>query len=54
MIILLHVGLVTFMIHFGKTRKPIIGMVSDLADVSTGPKTNIIYLRRHQDTTNNL
>ena len=39
-IILLHSGLITFRIHFRRTRKPFMFMVSDLADVTMTPKTN--------------
>ena len=52
-IILLHFGLITFRIHFGKTPNPSFSCFSDLADVTMTPKTNIIYLWRHQDTPNN-
>ena len=49
-IILLLFGLVTFRFHFGKTRKLMIFMVFGFWDVTMTPKTNIICLRRHQDT----
>ena len=47
-IILLHFGLVTFRIHFGKTRKPSFLWFSDLADVTMTPQTNYLQLWRHQ------
>ena len=49
-IILLHFGLVTVLFGYGRDRKPIIFMISGFSDVSTTPKTNIIYFLRHQDT----
>ena len=39
-ILLLHLGLVTFRIHFTKDRPPPIFMVFGFSDVSTTPKTN--------------
>ena len=53
-IILLHFGLVTFRFHSGRTLKPLMFMISDLVDVSMTHNTNVIHLRRHQDTSNNL
>ena len=52
-IILLHLGLVTFRCHYGRTRKPLMFMIWGFLNVSTTPKTNIIYLWRHQNTLNN-
>ena len=52
-IILLHLGIVTFRFAYGKDRKPIISMISAFLDVSLSPKTNIVYLLRHQDTQKN-
>ena len=51
--ILLRFGLVTFNNHFRKTPTTLIFMVSDLVDVTLTPKTNIIYLWRHQDIKKN-
>ena len=45
-IILLHLGLVTFWFHFGK-RKPSTSWFSDLAGVTMVPQTNILY---HSET----
>ena len=50
---LLHFGFVTFRFHYGRTRKPVIFMIFGFWDASTTPKTNIIYLWRHQDTSTN-
>ena len=52
-IILLHFGLVTFRIHFGRTRKPLVFVILDLVDMSMAPKTNYLKLWRHQITPNN-
>ena len=52
-IILLHLGLITFRIHFWKTRKTLISSFSDLADVTMTPETNYIRFGQHQDTSNN-
>ena len=50
-IIRLHLGLLTFLrFHYGRTLKPFIFMDFGFSDVSLRPKTNIIYLWRHQDT----
>ena len=49
---LLHFVLVTFRFHYGESRKPLIFMISGFSDVSMTHKTNIIYLWRHQDTSN--
>ena len=51
--ILLHFGLITFRFGYGRDRQPIISVISGFSDVSLSPKTNIIYLWRHQDTSNN-
>ena len=50
--ILLHFGLITFRFHYWKALKPLIFMISDLVDVSMTPKTNIICLWKHLDTSN--
>ena len=39
-IILLHFGLVTFRLHFGKPDKSYFSWLSDLAGVTMTPKTN--------------
>ena len=52
-IILLHFGLVSFRIHFGKTENLSFSWFSDLVDMSMTANTNIIYLWTHQDTQNN-
>ena len=51
-IILLHFGRITFRFHYRKDRKPIMFMISAFSDVSMTPKTNTIYLWRHQDIPN--
>ena len=45
-----HFGLITFRFAYGRTLKPLISMISGFSNVSLGPKTNIIYLLRDQDT----
>ena len=50
---LLHLGLVTLRFAYGRDRKPIICMRSGFLDVAMSPKTSLIYLWRHQDTSNN-
>ena len=42
----------SFRFAHGRDRKPIIVMLLALLDVSTTPKTNVIYMWRHQDTSN--
>ena len=37
----------------GETENPFIVMIWEFSDVSITPKTNIIYLWRHQDTLKN-
>ena len=51
-IILLHLGLVTFLFAYGRNLKPLKSMIWGFLDVPLGPKTNI-YLLRHQDASNN-
>ena len=60
-IILLHLGLITFRIHFRKTRKPRMCMFFSLADVTMTPKTKICvildtpsYHKRDKKSDNNL
>ena len=50
---LLHCGLVTFRFHHGRDRKPLMFETSGFLNVSMTPKTNIIYLWRHQMIPNN-
>ena len=50
--ILLHVGLITFRLAYGKDQKPRILMISGFSDVSLSSKTSIIHLWRPQDTSN--
>ena len=52
-IILLRFGLKLFDLIIAKTKKPIISMICGFLDVSLSPKTNMIYLWRHQDTLTN-
>ena len=52
-IILLHVGIMALLLHYGRTREPIIFMIFGFLDLSMGLKTNTIYLWRHQDAPNN-
>ena len=47
--ILRHLGLVTFRFHYWRIMKPLIRMIWGFSDVSMTPRTNIIYLRRHQE-----
>ena len=51
-IILLHFGLITFRLQYGGDRKPLICMISGFLDASMTPKTNMIYLWRHLETSN--
>ena len=53
-IILLHFRVLTFWIHFGKTRKVIVFMFVGLGGREHDSKTYIIYPWGHQDTSNNL
>ena len=53
-VILLHFGLVTFRFHYGRTPKPLMIMIFGFLDVSMTPKTNMIYLWRHQKISNNV
>ena len=52
-IILLLFGLVAFRFHSGRDRKPPMFMIWGFSDVSMTPKTNHVYLWRHQDTPKN-
>ena len=52
-ILLLHFGSVIFQCHYGRDRKPFMFMISGFLDVSMSPKTNYVYLWRHQETSNN-
>ena len=52
-IILLHFGLVTFRINFGKTRKPNMFMMSGFLVVFMTPQINYFKLWTHQITQNN-
>ena len=48
-IILLHLGLVTFRIHLKKLRKRIIFMIFRFLDASMGPETNCFWFWRYRD-----
>ena len=50
-IILLHFGFVTFRVHFGRTRKPIIFMVFGLMDVSMTFKNSYLSALRAEPAT---
>ena len=52
-IILLQFELMTFRFALGRTLKPLISMISGFSDASPSPKTNLIYLGRPQDPSNN-
>ena len=49
-IILLQFGRITFQFHYGRILKLLTLMISGLLDVSMIPKTNYVYVWRHQDT----
>ena len=51
-IILLHFGLGTFRIHFGKTQQVIMFMVFGLSGRVYDSQNQFIHLWRHQDTSN--
>ena len=42
--------ILTFRFHYGKTRKPVMFMISGFLDVSMTPRTTQVHLWRHQDT----